>query len=292
VILFCLFTLSFSCVAAGDQFASAAEHNVPALRVMTWNIRFDNPGDGVHAWPERKAELLSYVNARSVDVLCIQEGLQHQVQYLKAGMPGFDVRGVGRDDGKERGEYSAIYFRTSRFTCRESGTFWLSNTPDVPSKGWDAALPRIVTWVRLFDSLAHGDVYVFNTHFDHQGVQAREQSAGLIRERVRTMTGTLPFVLTGDFNTGEKDSCYRILVSRSGKLPFFNDAMHRSLLPHAGPRVSYTGFPFVSDIPRERIDFIFVNDAAEVRRHAILDARRGPGYISDHLPVTADIILR
>jgi endonuclease/exonuclease/phosphatase family metal-dependent hydrolase len=269
-----------------------ARHPVEPLRVMTWNIRYDNPGDGVHAWPDRREELVSYVGAQRVDVLCIQEGLQHQVQFLKSGMAGFDVRGVGRDDGKEKGEYAAIYFRTSRFVCKESGTFWLSPTPDIPSKGWDAALPRIVTWVRLFDSLARGDVYIFNTHFDHQGVLAREQSAVLIREKVGAIAGGSSFVLTGDFNAGEKDSCYRILISRSGQPPFFNDAMRRSLMPHAGPLVSYTGFPFVSDVPRERIDFIFVNDAAQVRRHAILDAQRGPGYISDHLPVTADVVLR
>ncbi len=268
-----------------------AQHTAAPLRVMTWNIRYDNPADGVHAWPLRREELLSAVISQRLDVLCIQEGLKHQVGYLRDGLTGFDVRGVGRDDGKEQGEYAAIYFRTSRFTCGDAGTFWLSPTPEVPSKGWDAALPRIVTWVRLYDSLARADVFVFNTHFDHQGVVAREQSAGLIREKVRAIAGTSAFVLTGDFNAGEKDSCYRILVARLGPPPFFNDAMHHALVPHAGPRVSYTGFPFVSDIPRERIDFIFVNDAAQVRRHAILDARREPGYISDHLPVVADLIL-
>jgi endonuclease/exonuclease/phosphatase family metal-dependent hydrolase len=150
-------------------------------------------------------------------------------------------------------------------------------------------LPRIVSWVRLFDSLARHAVYVFNTHFDHQGVQAREESAALIRDKVRAIAGAAPFVLTGDFNAGEKDSCYSILVSRSGNPPFFNDAMRSSRTPHEGPVVSYTGFPFISSEKRERIDFIFVNDAAVVRRHAILDARRGPGYMSDHLPVEADV---
>lgn len=264
----------------------------PAMRVMTWNIRYDNPGDGVHAWPVRRDELLSFIASQNADVVCIQEGLKQQVAFLKEGLTGFDVRGVGRDDGKEQGEYAAIYFRSSRFACNDAGTFWLSPTPEVPSKGWDAALPRIVTWVRLFDSLARGEIYIFNTHFDHQGVEARERSAALIRKKVRAIAGTLPFVLTGDFNTGPKDSCYRVLVSRSGAPPNFNDAMVRSRIPHEGPGVSYTGFPFVSDIPRERIDFIFVNDAAQVLRHAILDARRGPGYISDHLPVSADVILR
>jgi endonuclease/exonuclease/phosphatase family metal-dependent hydrolase len=260
-----------------------------ALRIMTWNIRYDNPDDGVHAWPKRRDELLSFVAARHVDVLCIQEGLQHQVQFLKDGMTGFDVYGVGRDDGKQKGEYAAIYFRQSRFSCLAHGTFWLSTTPDVSSKGWDAALPRIVSWTRLYDSLARGDVYVFNTHFDHQGVVARENSARLLRTKVREIARTAPFILTGDFNAGEKDSCYRILTARTDSPPYFNDAMFRSLIPHEGPAVSFTGFPFTSVEVRERIDFIFVNDVAEVQRHAILEARREPGYISDHLPVLADI---
>ncbi len=283
-----------SAEARGDASSTDPERDtvVAPVRVMTWNIRYDNPGDGVHAWPKRRDELLSFVASRNPDVLCIQEGLKHQVGFLKDGLIGCDVRGVGRDDGKEQGEYAAIYFRMSRFACRDAGTFWLSPTPEVPSKGWDAALPRIVTWVRLFDSLARAEVYVFNTHFDHQGVEAREQSAALIREKIRAIAGTVPFVLTGDFNAGAKDSCYSILVSRAGPPPYFNDALSRSLMPHEGPGVTYTGFPFISDIPRERIDFIFVNDAAQVRWHAILDARRGPGYISDHLPVVADIVSR
>lgn len=261
------------------------------VRVMTWNIRYDNPDDGVHAWPLRREELLAAVAAQDVDILCIQEGLAHQVRYLQEGLEGFAVRGVGRDDGRQKGEYTAIYYRENRFTCTAGGTFWLSPTPDEPSRGWDAALPRIATWVRLRDTLAGTDLFVFNTHFDHMGVRARENSAALLRVKVRAIAGDAPFVLAGDFNTGDRDSCYRILTSRDGAPPFFHDAMHRSILPPAGPRVTYTGFPFTSSDQQDRIDFIFVNDATRVRRHITLDARRRPGYISDHLPVMADIIL-
>lgn len=276
-------------VARGPGHAQTSPVPV-AMRVMTWNIRYDNPDDGVHAWPKRRDELIGLIRSRQVDVLCIQEGLHRQVQFLTDGLPGFEMHGVGRDDGKEEGEYAAIFTRTGRFVCRGSGNFWLSPTPDVPSKGWDAALPRIVSWVKLYDSLAHHELFVFNTHFDHQGVRARENSARLIREKVRAIAGEDPFILAGDFNAGPKDSCYRILVTRSDQPPFFTDAMLRSLAPHQGPLVSYTGFPFTSTEQQERIDFIFVNEATHVRRHAILDARRGPGYISDHLPVEADVV--
>ena len=280
----------------GAQPSAGRERNeggtAAVVRIMTWNIRYDNPDDGVHAWPLRRDTLVSFVAHRHVDVLCIQEGLHRQVKSLKDGLTGFDVRGVGRDDGKEAGEYTAIYFRQARFSCLATGTFWLSPTPAVPSKGWDAALPRIATWVHLRDSLEGGDLYVFNTHFDHMGVRARENSARLLREKVRAIAGEAPFILTGDFNASEKDSCYRILTSRSDQPPYFSDALHRSLTPPAGPQRSFTGFPFDSAEDGERIDFLFVNDAARVRSHAILDARRGPGYISDHLPVEAEIVTR
>jgi len=272
--------------------ASGGTGVTSAVRIITWNIRYDNPDDGVHAWPQRRDTLLSFVAQRHVDVLCIQEGLTHQVKFLKEGMTGFDVRGVGRDDGKEKGEYTAIYFRQARFSCLASGTFWLSPTPSVPSKGWDAALPRIATWVHLRDSLEGGDLFVFNTHFDHMGVLARENSAHLLREKVREIAGDAPFILAGDFNASEKDSCYRILASRIEPPPYFNDTKYRSLTPNQGPSMSFTGFPFNSPEAGERIDFLFVNDGARVRSHATLDARRGPGYISDHLPVMADIAVR
>jgi len=272
-------------------FCSGAETD-SVLRIMTWNIRYDNPDDGIHAWGLRKEELGAFIRSQGVDLLCIQEGLHSQVAYLKETLPGFDVRGVGRDDGKERGEYSAIYFNTARFGCLAAGTFWLAPTPSVPSRGWDAALPRIVTWVRLHDSLTAADVTVFNTHFDHMGVVARDSSAGLLRRRIAGIAGASPFLLAGDFNSVDTDTPFRILTSREEALPSLYDAFDRSITPPTGPAFTFTGFNVKDPESGERIDYVFVSDGARVLSHSTLAARRAEGYLSDHLPVMVDVSFR
>ncbi len=275
------------CAAVTGNRASDA----PTLRIMTWNIRYNNPDDGIHAWPKRSEELLSYVLSQRIDLLCIQEGLHPQVVFLKDGQKGFDVCGVGRDDGKEKGEYSAIYFNKARFGYLADGTFWLSPTPSVPSIGWDAALPRIVTWVRLYDSLSAAAFYVFNTHFDHMGVQARENSARLLRRRIGEIAGKSPFVLAGDFNSVVTDAPYRILTSNDGDRPYLTDAMQRAITPHRGPSATFTGFEIKDPDPGECIDYLFVSESVQVRSHCTCVARRPDGYLSDHLPVLAEISL-
>jgi endonuclease/exonuclease/phosphatase family metal-dependent hydrolase len=262
------------------------------IRIMTWNIRYDNPDDGIHAWPRRRDELLTFVLSKDPDILCIQEGLQSQVEFLKDGMAGFDRRGVGRDDGKQSGEYSAIYFRSARFGCRADGTFWLSPTPSVPGKGWDAACMRIVTWAQLHDSVTKTEFYVFNTHFDHEGVQARIHSARLLRLKIGGIARNRPFVLAGDFNSTDSDSAYRILTSRDGTSPCLEDAIRRSVTPHRGPRATFTGFELKDPGQGERIDYLFVSDSVLVNGHCTCIARRPAGFLSDHLPVCADIVPR
>ncbi len=262
-----------------------------AVRIMTWNIRYNNPDDGVFAWPRRRDQLLSFVLSENPDVFCIQEGLHDQVAFLKDGLRGFTVCGVGRDDGKEKGEYSAIYFNTRRFSADTGGTFWLSPTPSVPGKAWDAALPRIVTWVRLVDAPAGNTLFVFNTHFDHQGVAARENSALLLRAKVRDIAGVSPVVVAGDFNSTDTDSPYCILTSSEGPGPCLADAMRRSLSPHSGPSATFTGFELKDPDPGERIDYLFVSESVRVLHHATLLARGKAGFLSDHLPVMIDISL-
>jgi endonuclease/exonuclease/phosphatase family metal-dependent hydrolase len=274
--------------------ADVTTHQSPdsgALRVMTYNIRYDNPDDGIYAWAGRRDELLSFVISKKIDVLCIQEGLQRQVAFLKEGQRGFEVRGVGRDDGKEKGEYSAIFFNAARFSCLQNGTFWLSTTPEIPSKGWDAALPRIVTWVRLYDSVTTKAFFVFNTHFDHQGLQAREMSARLLRSKIGQIAGDSPVVVAGDFNSAEDDLPYRILLSRTDGTPDLTDAMLRSLTPHEGPVSTFTGFEPREPEPGNRIDYLFVSQSIQVKKYTTYLARSAVGYLSDHLPVAAECIL-
>jgi endonuclease/exonuclease/phosphatase family metal-dependent hydrolase len=261
------------------------------VRIMTYNIRFDNPDDGVHAWSHRKDTLLSFVRSQRLDILCIQEGLHGQVIFLKMGQPRFGVGGVGRDDGREKGEYSAIFYDTTRFACGKSGTFWLSPHPEIPARGWDAALPRIVTWLQLRDTLTNKTFFVFNTHFDHMGAQARENSARLIRNKIREIAGESNVVLAGDFNSTESDPPYRILVSDSGGRPRLVDAAYHSQTPPEGPSSTFAGFEFKEPEPGNRIDCVFVSDGVKIITHRTMVARRTQGYLSDHLPVVVEFEL-
>lgn len=282
-VIACLMVVSLSCTAAETD---------SVLRIMTWNIRYDNPDDGIHTWALRKEKLSAFIRSQGVDLLCIQEGLESQVAFLKESHPGFDVRGVGRDDGKAKGEYSAIYFNKSRFGCLAAGTFWLAPTPLVPSRGWDAALPRIVTWVRLHDSLTATDFTVFNTHFDHMGVVARDSSAALLRRKIAEIAGTSPFLLAGDFNSVDTDTPFRMLTSRNSTLPALYDALTRSISPPGGPAFTFTGFNVKDPESGERIDYVFVSDGVRVLSHSTHAARRTEGYLSDHLPVAVDVSFR
>jgi endonuclease/exonuclease/phosphatase family metal-dependent hydrolase len=275
----------------GDETLAAHDTAGRIIRVMTYNIRYDNPDDGLFAWANRRNDLLSYVRLQHPDLLCIQEGLHRQVTFLNLGLPGFEYRGVGRDDGKEQGEYSAIFFNTHRFRCVKDGTFWLSPTPEIPGKAWDAALPRIVTWVQLRDSVSGKLLFVFNTHFDHQGVQARENSARLLRAKLSEIARTVPLILTGDFNADEKDSPHAILVSPDGNSTGLIDAFDASVIPHTGPRSTFSGFEGREDKEGNRIDWILVSHGVKVLNHATLLPRFATGYLSDHHPVIAEVEL-
>jgi endonuclease/exonuclease/phosphatase family metal-dependent hydrolase len=264
-----------------------------ALRVMTFNIRFDNPADGPNAWPHRKDLVASMIRFHRADLVGVQEALKHQLDDLQERLPGYAWTGVGRADGREGGEYSAIVYRKDRFELLESGTFWLSPTPDVPgSKGWDAALERIVTWAKLRDRTT-GRVFVhFNTHFDHIGAEARAESAKLLRQRLAA-AGPLPLLLTGDFNATDETMPYRILSGAEPGVPApslaLHDAMRSAEYGHHGPTSTWNGFDAVA--PGRRIDFIFVGDGVHVRQHGILADTWDGRFPSDHLPVLAEVVL-
>jgi endonuclease/exonuclease/phosphatase family metal-dependent hydrolase len=297
MLAFLLFALSVSIAPvtqAGEIVCTGSATDSPdgaTIRIMTYNIRYDNPDDGVHAWSNRKDTLLSFLRSQTLDILCIQEGLHGQVMFLKTGQPNCSFRGVGRDDGIEKGEYSAIFFDTTKFSCTKSGTFWLAPHPDTPGKGWDAALPRIVTWVRLCETVSGKELFVFNTHFDHVGVEARVNSARIIKGRVQEIAGTYPVIVTGDFNSTEQDDPYRTIVARSEGLPGLVDAARRSESSPEGPSTTFTGFELKEPEPNNRIDFIFVSDSVHVAAHRTILARSRYGYLSDHLPVIVDFRL-
>ncbi len=181
------------------------------VRVMSFNIRYGTADDGPNHWEQRKELLLETIRRFGPDLLGTQETLAFQRDYLAVHFDSYDQVSAGREDGKEKGEMTALFFRRDRFEKVEAGHFWLSTTPDQPgSRGWDAALPRMVTWVRLRDrSAVPAREFLFaNTHFDHQGRQARLESARLLREKLGSLAKGQAVVLTGDFNSPEASPPY------------------------------------------------------------------------------------
>lgn len=279
--LFLFSLLFFTTIAAHSQTAEEP------LRVMTYNIRLDIASDGGDQWQYREERVVGLIRYHQPDLLGVQEALPNQVQDLEKALPQYGWYGVGRDDGKEKGEYSAIFYNKARFALLDSGTFWLSPSPDKPTKGWDAAIIRICSWVKLKDRHTGREFYHFNTHFDHEGVQARENSALLIQEKIKTIAGTTPVVLTGDFNTTEDSRAY-INLSRNSSL---ENARQLSQTGHYGPLGTFSTFDVAHEMGK-LIDFIFVTEHFQVLQHAILSDAQGGKYPSDHLPVIAVLELK
>ncbi len=255
-----------------------------AFRVMSYNIRYNNPDDGVHAWPNRKERVASTILFNQADIVGVQEALKQQMDELEALLPGYAWVGVGRDDGVEAGEFSAIFYNTARFNVLEDGTFWLSKTPEVPgSKDWDAALTRIATWGYFEDKASGSRLYIYNTHFDHRGSEARTQSAGLIAQRATEAAGDAPLVVMGDFNFTPDRPGYAMLTEKLA------DTFHSTEQPHHGPDATIYGGFEVTHKPGRRIDYIFTNDAVNVVQHATLSDNWDGAFASDHLAVLATL---
>ncbi len=249
------------------------------INIITYNIRLNVASDGVNAWPNRKDNVKALVKFHDADILCVQEALPEQFDALLENS-NFDVVGVGREDGKRKGEFSAVYFDKDRFTKKDGGTFWLSETPNVPSKGWDAALNRVCSWVRLYDNSNKKEFLVFNTHYDHVGVKARIESAKLIKQKIQEIAPKLPVVFTGDLNVTPETEAIATIKS------FLIDAKEITLEPAYGPNGTFNAFDFNSDL-KNRIDYIFVNKGFKVQKFAVLSDSKDKKYPSDHLPVFA-----
>lgn len=260
-----------------------------SISVMSWNIRYNNPGDGVNAWPHRKDWVAEIISGNKVDIAGFQEVLAGQFDDLKQRLPEMEAYGVGRDDGKMAGEFSPVFYRRDRFELIEKSTFWLSPSPDVPgSKGWDAALPRIASWLKLKDRQSGTVFYVVNTHFDHKGTQARTESAALIVRQLRDQFSGHSVVLTGDFNTTPGTPPYQTLIDAdSAGLVMLNDTFQHSSFEPEGPNSTWNGFQAI--VPGQRIDFIFTSASVKVQNLRILTDQRDGRFPSDHLPVVSEL---
>lgn len=255
----------------------------PPIRVMSYNIRLALDSDGQNSWKNRKTDVLSLFNYYQPDVFGVQEALPEQINEIKNGVPKYQYVGVGRDDGRQKGEFSAIFYDHRKYKTLKSGTFWLSETPEKPSKGWDAAYNRVCTY-SLFKSKANGKKFwIFNLHFDHVGTIAREKSAELVLAKIKDFNkANLPVVLMGDFNLTPKTTPVLMIKKQ------FQDSFEHSKNIHYGPAGTFTGFD-VSKIPTDRIDYIFTHKFKVKSHRHINDRRPNLLYPSDHFPVFAEL---
>jgi endonuclease/exonuclease/phosphatase family metal-dependent hydrolase len=260
------------------------------LRVVSFNIRYGTAEDGENEWPKRREMLFEVTRGLDADVAGLQEALAFQIDEIEAAVPGYAAIGVGRDDAARVGEYTAILFRTSRFRVADAGTFWFSDTPEVPaSRSWGNRITRICTWARLIDRSGRG-FYVFNLHLDHESQPSREQSVALLARRIAGRAfSSEPVVVTGDFNAGERNPAMAALVSTPDPASRFVDTF-RVLHPAATEVGTFSGFEF-GKTDGEKIDYVFVQPGTEVLSAEIVRTSRDSRYPSDHFPVAATIRL-
>lgn len=264
--------------------AAPSPRTCPPLRVMSYNIRLDIASDGVNRWSERRDQFIGQLRLMQPAIIGLQEVVPGQKSDLEAALPGYQFLGVARDDGRAMGEYSNLAIDREVFRVQSSGTFWLSPTPAVPSKGWDAAYPRIATWAKLIRRSDGRRFLALNTHFDHEGRTARLEST---RHILRWLDGRrIPgetVIVTGDLNAEPGTPPLRELTSR------FRDARVASKTPAVGPEGTFNAFTLVPAESR-RIDYILVDPSVRVERYAVLAWHGERGRpASDHFPVVADV---
>jgi endonuclease/exonuclease/phosphatase family metal-dependent hydrolase len=253
-----------------------------SFKVASYNLRMDTPSDSLNAWPHRKENVKALIQYHDFDIIGTQEGFVHQIKGLLE-IPGFASVGGGRDDGKEAGEHSAIIYNTKRFELIDSGDFWLSETPDKPGLGWDATCcNRIASWGKFRDKESEKELFVFNAHFDHQGVVARQESGKLMVKKIKEIAQSAPVICTGDFNSTPETEQIKSLSA------LLNDSYTVTKLRPYGPLGTFNGFKF-NEPSKNRIDYVFVSDHFKVAKYAVLTDAIDQRYPSDHFPVVAEV---
>ncbi|WP_423130032.1 endonuclease/exonuclease/phosphatase family protein [Gaoshiqia sp. Z1-71] len=248
------------------------------MNVATYNLRLNTPNDGINAWPNRKEEVKSLIRYHEFDLFGTQEGFIGQLNDLLE-MEEFAYTGHGREDGKDAGEHSAIFYRKDRFKLLGSGDFWLSETPDVPGLGWDATCcNRICSWAKFRDLTSSAEFFFFSVHFDHEGVEARKESGKLMVRKINEIAGGFPVFCVGDLNSTPDTEQVATMKT------LLNDSREVSLMPAYGPEGTFNGFKFDAALDK-RIDYIFVSKQIEVLKYGVLTDSKNQRYPSDHQPV-------
>jgi endonuclease/exonuclease/phosphatase family metal-dependent hydrolase len=262
------------------------------LSVMSFNIRYGTASDGENDWTARRQMLFDVVRHENADLVGLQEALDFQIREILTELPQYAVVGVGRDDGRTTGEYSAILFRKDRLHVAEAGTFWFSDTPAaVGSRSWGNGIPRICTWARFVDRDGSA-FWHYNLHLDHQSQPSRERSSELLAKRIdERAPSTEPVIVTGDFNAGEDNPALRSLVAGAGNAPGKLVDTFRALYPEERQVGTFSGFKEGS-LDGPKIDYVLVTPGTDVLSAAIVRTAQSGRYPSDHFPVTARVRLR
>ena len=247
--------------------------------IVSYNIKFDDGSQSKNSWKNRKDGMIKLINSLSPDIVGTQEGLIHQIKFLDVNLNKLTYVGVGREDGNKKGEFCAIFFNKYKYNLLDASTFWLSNTPEKVSIGWDAALERICTYALLETIEGKDKIWVFNTHFDHLGNVAREESAKLLLEKITSLNlYNYPVILMGDFNATKDSKVISILRK------YLTDTMLDSDTKHRGPNGTFNNFLNKQNIIK-RIDYVFSRSFKTISHQHIYKKLENGNHISDHLPV-------
>ena len=261
-----------------------ARKNRPII-VATYNLRQNNPKDGTNAWPNRKEMVKGLIRFHEFDIFGTQEGFIDQIKGLLE-MEEFAYTGHGRDDGKEAGEHSAIFYKKDRFKLLKEGDFWLSENPDQPSFGWDAkGHRRICSWGNFRDLKTSNEFYFFCAHFDHRGVEAKKESGKLIVRKIREIAGNAPVFFVGDLNSTPETEQVQTIKT------LLRDSRQISETPAYGPYGTTNSFKFDSPMT-ELIDYIFVSNQIDILKYGVLTDSKEQRYPSDHQPVVVKAVIK
>lgn len=271
-------------------FISSCKTKPLELNVMTFNIRLDVPSDSLNSWQYRKDNAAEMVRMNDVDILGMQEVLFNQMNDLKERLPQYTAIGVGREDGADKGEFSPIFYKKDRFSAIESGTFWVSETPELAgSKGWDASYIRVATWAILKEKATGKEIFAINTHLDNDGWIARKEGGNLLLKKAEELGKGLPIVLTGDFNDTPQSEAIKNITDAS-KTNHLLDSKTIALKT-SGTDWTFHNFGRLAESERPLIDYIFVSKQIKVQDYAVLPDTLNGTFVSDHKPVLSKIII-
>ncbi|WP_108821789.1 endonuclease/exonuclease/phosphatase family protein [Dysgonomonas sp. Marseille-P4361] len=256
-----------------------------AIRAASFNLRMDTPADSLNSWIHRKDKVNDLIRYHELDIIGTQEGFIHQIKDM-VELGDYAYVGVGRDDGAEAGEHSAIIYKKSRLSVLDKGDFWFSETPEKPSYGWDATIRRICSWAKFKDMITGKEFYFFSLHYDHRGVLARKNSSLLLIKKVKEIAKDYPVMVTGDFNATPESEPMQIIF----KDGFLFDSRELSSTKPYGTVGTTSSFKASAPM-NKRIDYILVTSGIQVSKYAVLNEMQYGRFPSDHFPVVADITL-